>query len=64
MNEPAPRRVSAYLVCPWLVVTLVTLAALAVPLVFSLGAHTSHALCSAFGSIYTESCIAGSETKR
>jgi hypothetical protein len=61
MDEPAPRRVSAVLVWAWLVVTL---AALAVPLVLSLGPHTSHALCSAFGSIYTESCIARSEAKR
>jgi hypothetical protein len=61
MNEPGPHRVSAFLVCAWLVLTL---AALAAPLVFSLGAHTSHALCSAFSSIYTESCVARSETKR
>jgi hypothetical protein len=61
MQEPARYRVSALLVLAWLVVML---AALAVPLIFDLGAHTRHALCSAFGSIYSENCIARNEAQR
>lgn len=61
MNEPARDRIAAWL--PWTGLVLM-IAVLSVPLVRHPGPHTSHALCGAFGSIYSENCIAPDAKKR